>query len=59
MKKEVVKIFADLEAWRDHCRFNGLRFDEADLYKSRAWREFAGLDAKRPKPPSKFKKQKR
>ena len=41
-KPEVSRIFDDLEAWLDHCRFNLLKFDPADLYKSREWREFAG-----------------
>jgi hypothetical protein len=59
MKKEIVKVFEDLEAWRDYCRFNGLKFDEADLYKSRAWREFAGLDAKKIRSSNKSKKPKK
>lgn len=42
MKPEVAKIFEDLEAWHDHCRFNLLKFDPADLYRSKEWREFAG-----------------
>ena len=29
----VSKIFADLEAYRDYCRFEGKVFDEAALYK--------------------------
>ncbi len=40
MKPEVSKIFDDLDAWLDHCRFNLLPFNPADLYKSqdyRAW----------------------
>ena len=59
MKSEVSKIFDDLDAWRDYCRFNGLKFDEADLYKSRAWREFAGIDAKKTRSSNKFKKTKK
>lgn len=54
MKPEVSKIFDDLEAWLDHCRFNLLKFDPADLYKSREWREFAGKVDK--KQNRKFKK---
>lgn len=42
MKPEVLRIFDDLERWHDHCRFNLLKFDPADLYRSREWREFAG-----------------
>jgi hypothetical protein len=40
MKPEVSKIFDDLEAWLDHCRFNLLPFTPSDLYRSqefRAW----------------------
>ena len=48
MKPEVTRIFEDLEAWHNHCRFNLLKFDPADLYKSKEWREFAG------KPERKF-----
>ena len=39
MKPEVTKIFDDLDAWLDYCRFNLLPFNPADLYKSREWRE--------------------
>jgi len=42
MKPEVSKIFDDLESWLDHCRFNLLPFNPADLYKSKEWRDFAG-----------------
>ena len=41
MKPEVTKIFDDLEAWLDHCRFELLRYDPKDLYKSREYKEFA------------------
>ena len=40
MKPEVAKIFDDLDAWLDHCRFNLLPFNPADLYRSREYREF-------------------
>jgi len=39
-KPEVHKIFDDLEAWLDHCRFNLLPFNPHDLYKSREYKEF-------------------
>lgn len=42
MKPDVIRIFDDLERWHDHCRFNLLKFDPADLYRSKEWREFAG-----------------
>lgn len=40
IKPEVHKIFDDLEAWLDHCRFNLLPFNPHDLYKSKEWKEF-------------------
>ena len=40
LKPEVAKIFDDLDAWLDHCRFNMLKYDPADLYKSREYKEF-------------------
>jgi hypothetical protein len=39
MKPEVSKVFDDLDAWLDYCRFNLINFNQADLYKSREWRE--------------------
>lgn len=42
MKPEVKQIFNDLEAWHNYCRFNLIKYDPADLYKSpqyRAWQE--------------------
>lgn len=41
MKPEVTKIFEDLENWLDHCRFNLLPFNPADLYKSKEYKDFA------------------
>jgi len=41
MKPEVSKIFDDLEAWLDHCRFNLLKYDEKDLYKSPEYKAWA------------------
>ena len=29
---EIVKIFEDLEKFHDFCRFEMIKFDEADLY---------------------------
>jgi hypothetical protein len=40
MKPEVSKIFDDLDAYRDYCRENMLRFDERDLYKSDQYKKF-------------------
>ena len=37
IKNSVVnKVFNDLEAFKDYCRFEGKVFDEADLYKKDA-----------------------
>jgi hypothetical protein len=40
MKPEVSKIFDDLEAWHDHCRFEMINFNPADLYRSREYKEW-------------------
>ena len=41
MSKEVNKIFDDLDKWLDHCRFNLLPYDPADLYKSAEYKRFS------------------
>lgn len=40
MKPEVTKIFNDLDAWLDHCRFNLIEFSPKDLYKSKEYKDF-------------------
>ena len=40
MKPEVSKIFDDLEAWHDYCRFNMIAFVPSDLYRSMEYRNF-------------------
>lgn len=40
MKPEVNKIFDDLEAWHDYCRFNMIEFSPKDLYRSKEYRDF-------------------
>jgi len=57
MKPEVEKIFDDLEAWLDHCRFNLINFDQKDLYKSSAYKEWT-KESKRPKNFNRAKKPK-
>ena len=37
MKKQVAKIFEDLDTYRDFCREEGFRFDEKDLYNPRSY----------------------
>jgi hypothetical protein len=40
MKPEVERIFDDLDRWLDHCRFNLLAFNPADMYRSHEYRKF-------------------
>ena len=40
MKPETAKVFDDLDAWLDHCRFNLLNYDPKDLYRSFEYRNF-------------------
>lgn len=46
---DVVKIFDDLEKFKNFCRFEGYRFNEKDLYdnKSRAYSAFLDPQAAR------------
>ena len=46
---DIVKIFNDLEAFHDFCRFELFPFDQADLYnrESWVWRNFE--KSRRPK----------
>ena len=39
MKPEVKKLFEDLEAWHDHCRLELIDFNEADLYRSKNYKD--------------------
>ena len=58
MKPEVAKIFDDLEAWHDHCRFELMDFNPAHLYKSREYRDWARSHNKgerRPHRPNRSK----
>ena len=49
-RPEIVKIFEDLEAYLDFCRFELMPFNEADLYNNRsyAWRMFSEKSGRRP-----------
>jgi hypothetical protein len=40
MKPETAKVFDDLDAWLDYCRFNLLNYDPKDLYRSFEYRNF-------------------
>ena len=48
MKPEVSKIFDDLEKWHDHCRFEMIDFNPADLYKSQAYKDWTRGSERRP-----------
>lgn len=50
-RPDIVKIFKDLEAFHDFCRFEMIKFDEADLYNrsSFEWRSYE--KSKKPKKP--------
>jgi hypothetical protein len=50
MKSEVTKIFDDLEAWHDHCRFDMIDFNPADLYKSKAYKDWMYYKSKGKRP---------
>jgi hypothetical protein len=40
MKPEVTKLFDDLDRWLDYCRFNLIKFDPKDLYRSADYRRY-------------------
>ncbi len=40
MKPEVNKIFDDLDAWLDYCRFNLIEFNPKDLYRSKEYKDW-------------------
>ena len=47
MSPEVTKIYNDLDAWLNYCRFQMIKYDEADLYKSPAYKEWQERRRKR------------
>jgi hypothetical protein len=49
MKPEVSKIYDDLEAWLDHCRFNLIEFNPSDMYRSDAYKEWSRRKNFRPR----------
>jgi len=51
MKPEVTKIFEDLEAYHDWCRWELAPFNEAELYRKSSPVYSAYLASKRPKRP--------
>jgi hypothetical protein len=59
MKPEVTKIFDDLDQWLDHCRFNLLKFDPKDLYRSKEYKEFSKSLSYNKKNNFNYKKEKK
>ncbi len=53
-RPDVVRIFEDLEVYLDHCRFELLPFNPADLYdrSSYAWRSFEKMQKQKNIPPT-------
>jgi hypothetical protein len=46
---EIVKLFDDLEAYRDYCRMEMMPFNEADLYNREVWTWRHFEKSRRPK----------
>ena len=40
-RPDVVKVWEDIEAWLDHCRFNLMDFNPADVYRSQAYKDWS------------------
>lgn len=56
MTPEVSKIFDDLDAWLDYCRFNLIEFNPKDLYKSQEYKNWV-REKRGNKQPYRGKKQ--
>jgi hypothetical protein len=50
-RPDVVKVWEDLEAYHDFCRFELREFDPAELYRKEAPNYGAYLASKRPRRP--------
>ena len=50
-RPDVVKIFEDLEAYHDYCRFQLIKFDPAELYRKDSPNYSAYIQSKRPRKP--------
>jgi hypothetical protein len=51
MKPETEKVFDDLDAYLDYCRFELCKFNPADLYRKDSVNYQAYLTSKRPRRP--------
>lgn len=57
-RPDVVKVWEDIDAWLDHCRFNLMDFNPADVYRTQAYKDWArrkngfrtGYQGKNPRP---------
>jgi hypothetical protein len=47
MSHDVTKIYNDLDAWLNYCRFRMIKYDESDLYTSGEYREWQERRKKR------------
>ena len=56
---DIVKIFDDLDKFRDFCRFEGYRFNERDLYSERSRSYQAYLDPVKARKERRERKQAR
>lgn len=57
MKPEVTKIFDDLEAWLDYCRFNLIEYNPKHLYKSKEYKEWQRSLASQDREYKKYNKK--
>jgi len=48
-RPDVVKIFEDLEAYHDFCRFELRKFDPAELYRKDSPNYYAYIQSKKPR----------
>ena len=60
-RPDVVKVWEDLEAYHDWCRFELCDFNPADLYRKDSKNYQAYLNSKRPRRPmhNKFRSDRR
>ena len=57
-RPDVVKVWEDLEAYHDYCRFELIDFNPADLYRRDSRNFQAYLASKRPRRPYQGKNNK-
>lgn len=59
-RPDVVKVFNDLEKFKNFCRFNAYKWDEANLYKNESieWQSFLNNKSNWPVKGSNYKGKK-